>query len=146
MSAPRTVDGSRDGEDRLYPTKILRLGAMVESLLMEIRHTSLDPETRELLADVYRRSVRALNDALPADLEQELDNLLPELAGQVPTQAELRVVHAQLHGWLAGLLQGMHIASAHQHLDAKRQLAELGQAAERALAEQADRASRAAYL
>jgi hypothetical protein len=149
MSSLQTADSGQTIEEPLYPTRILRLGAMIESLLVEIRHVPLDPAARELLSDIYHRSVGMLSGALPPDLDQELDDLLPSLGTQVPSQAELRIAHAQLHGWLAGLLQGLQVASVSQHLEAHRQLAELRHASERAVAEEsaaADRRNDAAYL
>lgn len=149
MSGLQTTDSAAGIGEPLYPTRILRLGAMIESLLLEIRHVTLDDAGRELLTDIYHRSLGVLRDALPSDLDQELDELLPSLSADVPSQAELRVAHAQLHGWLAGLLQGLQVASVSQRLEAHRQLAELRRASERAVAEQvatADDRKDAAYL
>jgi hypothetical protein len=123
--------GPAAGDDgRLHPTRILRMGMMVEALLMEVRHVVLDADARDLLTDIYRRSIIVLTDALPPDLAQELSDLLPSFRTPKPGQAELQIAHAQLHGWLAGLLQGLQVASVSQHLEAHRQLTEMRLAAE----------------
>jgi hypothetical protein len=142
-------DGQVHEGPRLSLSRILRLGAMVEALLIESSEITLDPAGRELLADIYQRSVAVIADALPSDLARELGRLLPELSGAAPSQGELRIAQAQLHGWLTGLLQGLHVVSASQHLEAHRQLA-ARQAADREHERERDREERAgrhaAYL
>jgi hypothetical protein len=39
------------------------------------------------------------------------------LQEDVPTEAELRVVHAQLAGWLEGLVQGIQAMAFAHHMD-----------------------------
>jgi ribonuclease D len=53
----------------------------------------------------------ALHDALSDELSDELTGLLPALPPGVPTDAELRMLQAQLNGWLAGLFQGFQAAA-----------------------------------
>jgi hypothetical protein len=139
----------RDMEDesqRLYPTRVLRLDAMVESLLVEVRQMDLDPAACELLTDIYGRELRVLRGALPSDLVEELDDLLPSLQSGNATLVELRMVHAQLHGWLAGLLQGLQLASICQHLDAHLETAERRRASGREVGAATRRDADAAYL
>jgi hypothetical protein len=131
---------------RLYPTRVLRLGTMVESLLVEIRQMDLDPAACQLLTDIYGRELRVLHGALPGDLAEELDELLPSLPSETATLVELRMVHAQLHGWLAGLLQGLQLASICQHLDAHLEPTERRRTSAREVRAATRRDADAAYL
>jgi hypothetical protein len=98
------------------------------ALLEELQHTSLDRQARRLMLDIYNRSLAALHDALSDDLADEFTDLLPEPPRGVPTQAELQLMHAQLNGWLAGLLQGLQAAVWTQHVATQKQLEELRRA------------------
>jgi hypothetical protein len=143
MTDVRPADRGR--ADRVYPTRILRLGTMVNSLLVELRDVSLESEAAELVSDIYRRSVAVLGESLPGDLRAELDALLPQLA-DVPSQTELRLAYAQLHCWLAGLLHGLQLASASRELEARRRRAEAPDSTDRRLRERVQQARDASYL
>jgi hypothetical protein len=110
------------------PAKVLRIGAMVKQLLEEVRAAPLDQASRERLRDVYQMSVREVADGLSPDLRDELGRLtLPFLNGETPTDAELRVAHAQLVGWLEGLFHGIQATLYAQQMAARHQLEEMRQ-------------------
>ena len=91
------------------PEKLLRIAAMAQELLGEVRHVELDEKGRRALGDAYTRSVQELRTALPEDLARELDQLSIDF-GTTPSSSELRVAQAQLTGWLEGLFQGLRAA------------------------------------
>jgi hypothetical protein len=126
-----------------YPARLLRLAAMWSALVDESRELPLDRYGRQRMLEIYDRSVAALWDVLSEDLARELSSLLPRHPEGVPTQSELRVLHAQLTGWLAGLFQGLQAAAWSQHVTSQRQLEEL----RRARAKERERRERpGAYL
>ena len=59
------------------------------------------------------------------DLGSELDELSLEPEDGTPTGAELRVMQAQLSGWLQGLFHGIQASIATQQLAAQQQLARM---------------------
>jgi hypothetical protein len=110
------------------PAKVMRIGAMIRTLLEEVRRASLDEPGRERLRTIYDESIEELASALSDDLADELKRLThPFDSDGVPTEAELRVAQAQLVGWLEGLFHGIQAAVfaqqavAHQQLEQMRQ-------------------------
>lgn len=101
--------------------KLIRVATMIRRLCAELREMKLDRDAREGLARTYDRIAEELEDTLPPELRRELEELRPNL-GDSPSQAELRVVHAQLLGWLEGLFQGVHVTLTLQRADFARQL------------------------
>jgi hypothetical protein len=124
-----TAAGGEQGEQQVTePAKVLRIGSMVKQLLDEVRQAPLDEASRERLAEVYERSVVELSEALSPDLQDELRMLtLPFDAGQVPSEAELRVAQAQLVGWLEGLFHGIQATLFAQQLAARQQFEQMRQ-------------------
>jgi len=106
------------------PAKLLRIASMVRELLDETRQASLDEAGRSRLADVYHRAVGELREVLSPDLQEELADLAPPLAG-VPSESEIRVAQAQLVGWLEGLFHGIQAAMFAQQAAARQQFEEL---------------------
>ncbi len=107
------------------PAKVMRLGAMLRSLLEEVRETPLDNRSRDRLRDVYETSVNELGSALSTDLREELGRLAPPFEEGTPSTAELRVAKAQIVGWLEGLVQGIQATLYAQQVFARRQLADM---------------------
>jgi len=106
------------------PAKIMRMGAMLRQLLAEIRADSLDELSRNRLKEIYEASLTELGEAVSGDLREELGRLtLPLDDDQAPTQDELRVVKAQLVGWLEGLIQGIQATLFARQVAAQSQLA-----------------------
>src|SRR5580692_957265 len=85
------------------PAKVMRIGSMIRQLLDEVRAAPLDEASRVRLREIYETSLRELADGLSPELLSELNRLSLPLNSEVPTEAELRVAHAQLVGWLEGL-------------------------------------------
>ncbi len=106
------------------PAKLLRIASMVRELLDETRQASLDEAGRSRLAEIYQRAVGELREVLSPDLQEELADLAPPLAG-VPTESEIRVAQAQLVGWLEGLFHGIQAAMFAQQAAARQQFEEL---------------------
>jgi hypothetical protein len=116
-------DQHLSGETIGQPAKVMRIGSMVKQLLEEVRAAPLDEASRHRLASVYDRSVTELATALSPDLQKELRNLThPFGTTDTPTDAELRIVQAQLVGWLEGLFHGIQATLFAQQLAARQQL------------------------
>ena len=122
------VEAQNLTESVIAPAKVMRIGSMVKQLLDELKGTPLDEASRERLAEIYERSVAEVASALSPDLAEELHALvLPFRDGEVPSEAELRVVKAQLVGWLEGLFHGIQATLFAQQLAARQQFEQLRQ-------------------
>ncbi|RPF19613.1 bacterial proteasome activator family protein [Myceligenerans xiligouense] len=105
------------------PAKVMRIGGMIKRLLDEVRDAPLDDAARTRLAEVHERSIKELEDGLSPDLVDELHRItLPFTEEGTPSDAELRVAHAQLVGWLEGLFHGIQTALVAQQMAAQAQL------------------------
>lgn len=124
-------NGEESGDDTesvQEPAKVMRIGSMIKGLLDEVRQMQLDLPSRERLAEIYERSIVELAEAISPDLREELQTLaLPFKEGEVPSDAELRVVKAQLVGWLEGLFHGIQATLFAQQLAARQQLEQMRQ-------------------
>ena len=132
--APRPDDPERErGPAELVeqPAKVMRVGTMIKQLLEEVRAAPLDDAARARLRAAYSSSIKELADGLAPELRDELDRLtLPFSEDSVPSDAELRIVHAQLVGWLEGVFAGLQTALFAQQMAAKVQLEQMrGQSA-----------------
>ncbi len=126
-------DGGEDGatEERTesieQPAKLLRIGSMVKQLLEEVRQAPLDEASRGRLREIYEQSIRELADGLSPDLAAELDRVSIPFDTTTPSDAELRIAHAQLVGWLEGLFHGIQATLVAQQVAARAQLDEMRQ-------------------
>jgi Bacterial proteasome activator len=109
------------------PAKLLRIGSMVKQLLEEVRQAPLDESSRGRLREIYEQSIRELADGLSPDLAAELDRVSIPFDSAVPSDAELRIAHAQLVGWLEGLFHGIQATLVAQQVAARAQLDEMRQ-------------------
>lgn len=108
------------------PAKVMRVGAMLRQLLEELREATLDEGSRDRLREIYETSIQELGSALSPDLQSELERItLPFDDDTIPSEAELRVVKAQLVGWLEGLIQGIQATLFAQQMAAQQQLANM---------------------
>jgi hypothetical protein len=109
------------------PGKLLRIGSMVKQLLEEVRQAPLDEASRSRLREIYEQSIRELAEGLSPDLVAELDRVSIPFDSDTPSEAELRVAHAQLVGWLEGLFHGIQATLVAQQVAARAQLDEMRQ-------------------
>ena len=108
------------------PDKVMRIGTMIKQLLEEVRAAPLDEASRNRLRDVHAASIRELEQGLAPELREELERItLPFAEGETPSDAELRIVQAQLVGWLEGVFHGIQTALFAQQMAARAQLEEM---------------------
>jgi hypothetical protein len=130
VAAPDEVDSGAPVEvmdSVARPAKVMRIGSMIKQLLDEVRQAPLDAASRARMKEIYETSVRELTEGLSPDLAAELDRLALPFESAVPSEAELRVVQAQLVGWLEGLFHGIQATLFAQQMAARSQLEELRQ-------------------
>ena len=124
-------DGSEESDEHVesieQPAKLLRIGSMVKQLLDEVRQAPLDEASRGRLREIYEQSIRELADGLSPDLAAELDRVSIPFDSDTPSDAELRIAHAQLVGWLEGLFHGIQATLVAQQVAARAQLDEMRQ-------------------
>lgn len=125
---PGADQGREEDPSRLVeqPAKVMRIGSMIKQLLEEVRAAPLDEAGRQRLVQIHRRSIVELEDGLAPELREELERMSMEFAdGVTPTEAELRIAHAQLVGWLEGLFHGIQAALVAQQMAARLQLEQM---------------------
>jgi hypothetical protein len=123
-------DGESIGEMVEQPAKVMRIGSMIKQLLEEVRAAPLDEASRLRLKEIHESSIEELSTGLAPDLRDELARLsLPFTGDEIPSDAELRVAHAQLVGWLEGLFHGIQATLFAQQMAARAQLDEMRQRA-----------------
>ena len=108
-----------------HPAKVMRIASMARTLLDEVRHAGLDEESRIRLRDIYETSVKELAEVLSPELKDELARLSLPFDKDVPSDAELRVAHAQLVGWLEGLFHGIQAMLFAQQMEMRQRLEEM---------------------
>ena len=120
-------DETEDQSERVEsPAKVMRIGSMVRQLLDEVRQAPLDEASRTRLREVYETSVEELSSVLSPELREELERLsLPFDGDEVPSDAELRIAHAQLVGWLEGLFHGIQAMLFAQQMETRARLDEM---------------------
>lgn len=124
------AEAVEDQEDRREaveePAKVMRIGSMIKQLLEEVRSAELDGPARARLREIYDTSIQELGSALSTDLREELERVaIPFGDEETPSDAELRVVQAQLVGWLEGLFHGIQATVFAQQMAARQQLEDL---------------------
>ena len=119
-------DGSDVTDMVEQPAKVMRIGSMIKQLLEEVRAAPLDEASRNRLREIHQSSIRELEQGLAPELREELERLsLPFSEDATPSDAELRVAHAQLVGWLEGLFHGIQTALFAQQMAARVQLEQM---------------------
>ena len=108
-----------------HPAKVMRIAAMARQLLEEVRHAPLDEASRARMRDIYQTSITELAEILSPDLKEELAKLSLPFAQDAPSEAELRVAHAQLVGWLEGLFHGIQAMLFAQQMETRQRLEEM---------------------
>ena len=122
-SAPLADEKIKD--EVTEPAKVMRIASMVRTLLDEVKAAPLDDASRTRLKEIYETSVKELGEVLSEDLRAELDRLSFAFDDHSPSDAELRVAHAQLVGWLEGLFHGIQAMLFAQQMESRNRLEEL---------------------
>lgn len=128
---PQVVDdemGEPDGGDGTFvtePSKLIRIASMTRAMLDEVRQAPLDDQGRHRLLEVYRASIDQLRETLSPDLQDELATIFQPLERETASESELRIVQAQLVGWLEGLFHGIQASLFSQQASAAAQLEEM---------------------
>lgn len=110
------------GEAVQHPAKVMRIATMARHLLEEVRQAELDEASRARLREIYQTSITELSEVLSPDLREELTRLSLPFGQETPSEAELRIAHAQLVGWLEGLFHGIQATLFAQQMAARQQL------------------------
>ncbi|HEX2027672.1 MAG TPA: proteasome activator [Nitriliruptorales bacterium] len=113
-------------EEIEHPARLLRIAHSIRSLLDEVRTTDLDEAGRERLAAIHQQAVDSLQEIVSENLVEELGQMELPMDEGIPSGGELRVVQAQLAGWLEGLFRGIQASMASQQIAQQhhRQLAQ----------------------
>jgi hypothetical protein len=90
-------------DDLVDVAKLGRMHGMIERILDELRTTALDAATVERLELLTRDTIVEIGSAVPDELLRELSRVIGSATGAVPTADELRIIEAQLLGWLRGM-------------------------------------------
>ena len=125
VETPEEAVGEGDGTYISEPSKLIRIASMTRAMLDEVRQTPLDEAGKERLSEVYHASLGQLKEVLSDDLQEELSSMFQPLEGDSVTEAELRIVQAQLVGWLEGLFHGIQATLMSQQMSANAQLQEM---------------------
>ena len=118
------IDGDAQ-PDIHQPAKVMRIATMVRQLLEEVRQSSMDEPSRARMREIYETSVKELSGVLSPDLQDELRRLSLPFEAQSPSEAELRVAHAQLVGWLEGLFHGIQAMLFAQQAESRARFEEM---------------------
>lgn len=120
--APATTEAPEP--DVSDPAKLIRLGTMLQAVLAELQTAGGvgDPAGLQRLADIHTETVDELSTILSDDLRNELMEFNNCCGNEAPTEGELRVAHAQLVGWIQGLLRGMQATATAQAQMAQQQM------------------------
>ena len=108
-----------------HPAKVMRIASMARTLLDEVRQAPLDDASRARMRDIYETSVTELAEILSPDLREELTRLSLPFNQDSPSDAELRIAHAQLVGWLEGLFHGIQAMLFAQQMENRQRLEEM---------------------
>ena len=104
------------------PSKLIRIASMTRAMLDEVRDASLDDAGKTRLVSIYEGSLDELKEVLSEDLVSEIDSVFLPITESTPSEAEIRIVQAQLVGWLEGLFHGIQASLITQQMAASAQL------------------------
>lgn len=125
---PQVVEEAPEDDEGTFvsePARLIRIASMTRAMLDEVRQAELDDAGRARLMQIYTSSMSQLRDSLSDDLQNELDEMFGPLEGADVTESELRIVQAQLVGWLEGLFHGIQASIFSQQAAAAAQLEEM---------------------
>ncbi len=104
------------------PAKLIRLGTMLQTMLTELKDTEHDDAGVQRLAQIHTETIDELGEILSDDLHEELLEFNDCCGSETPSESEMRVAHAQLVGWIQGLLRGMQATATAQAQMAQQQM------------------------
>ncbi len=107
------------------PSKLIRIASMTRAMLDEVRQAQLDEPGRRRLSEIYQSTLEQLKSSLGPELTEELESIFQPLEAGTATESELRIVQAQLVGWLEGLFHGIQASLVSQQAAAAAQLEEM---------------------
>ena len=128
---PQVVDAAEEegrpdsGSFIAEPSKLIRIASMTRAMLEEVRQAPLDEAGRLRLLQIYEASMDQLRETLSDDLREELASIFDPLEEDTASESELRIVQAQLVGWLEGLFHGIQASLWTQQASAANQLEEM---------------------
>lgn len=122
---PELIAEEQDEGTYIEAPKLMRIASMTRALLDEIRQSPLDEPGRRRLVEIHERSLEELRDVLSDDLREELADMFLPVSEESSTESELRIVQAQLVGWLEGLFAGIQASLWSQQAAAANQLQEM---------------------
>ncbi len=118
-------DGDEESATFVQAPKLMRIASMTRAMLDEIRQSPLDEAGRLRLIEIHRNSLDEMQDVLSEDLRQEFIDMFTPVEKETATDSELRLVQAQLVGWLEGLFAGIQASLWSQQNAAANQLQEM---------------------
>lgn len=107
------------------PSKLIRIASMTRAMLEEVRQSEVDEPGRRRLGEIYTNSLDQLRESLSEDLQDELESIFQPLHEEQASESELRIVQAQMVGWLEGLFHGIQASLFSQQAAAAAQLDEM---------------------
>ena len=119
--APMTAS-AQPQPDVSDPAKLIRLGTMLQTMLTELKDTEHDDAGVKRLAQIHHETIEELGEILSDDLHEELLEFNDCCGKDTPSESEMRVAHAQLVGWIQGLLRGMQATATAQAQMAQQQM------------------------
>jgi hypothetical protein len=122
---PEVVEGEAEEASFVQAPKLMRIASMTRALLDEIRQAPLDDAGRRRLVEIHDTSLLELQDVLSDDLREELSEMFQPVEADTASESELRLVQAQLVGWLEGLFAGIQASLWSQQAAASNQLQEM---------------------
>ena len=125
---PVDAEGGQQLQESVqHPAKVMRIASMARQLLEELRAAPLDEAGRSRLRDIYETSIKQLGEVVSGDLKEELAALSLPFDDASPSDAELRIAHAQLVGWLEGLFHGIQAMLFAQQMESRQRLEQMRQ-------------------
>lgn len=93
------------------PAKLLRVASATLAILDDVAPDDMDEGARRHLADASARLLAEVGSSLAPEAVAELHRLVDHTDHGVPTASELRLLQAQLVGWLQGVLRGEELST-----------------------------------
>jgi hypothetical protein len=105
------------------PAKVVRTAWTAFAVLDATTAGPLDVAARRRAGRLVAGLLAELRTALTAEGVAELVRLVPHTEAAIPTEGELRILEAQLVGWLEGLMDGEQLAAWGAAVEAASRLA-----------------------